>query len=445
MRRLESTQLRRDLRAIFGDGLAFSIMVGIGEAYLPAFVLALGAPEVWVGLVATIPLAAGSLLQLVSPRMIRILGSRKRWVVSMAVAQGCSFVPLIIGALLGRFPLPLIYFVASLYWGAGMATSPAWNTWIERLVPRCVRIGFLAHRTRAAQIGTLAGVIAGGAILGAAASWSRPLYGFALLFLLAAGFRLMSARFLVQQSEPQPIVPDRIVGTRELLRRTWCGEDGRLLRYLAAMMAGVMIAGPFFTPLMLGPLGFSYTSYMILLAIAFVSKTIALPVLGGVAKRWGARRVLWLGGLGIAPQPFLWLIDQSFPYLLVLQVFSGVAWAAHELAAMLLFFDTMKEEERTSLLTSFNVMNAAATLGGSLLGGGIFAAVGEGWIGYQTVFITSSCLRVGVLALVFRITDRPLHTARMAIRTIAVRPAFGALGRPLLGSLRGPVRSKRLR
>jgi MFS family permease len=259
--------------------------------------------------------------------MIGVLGSRKRWVVAMAITQGFAFLPLIAGALFGRLPLLLIYLVATVYWGAGMATGPAWNTWIERLIPRGVRIGFLAHRTRVAQIGTLGGLVAGGAILGAAASWSRPLHGFAVLFLLAAAFRFASARFLVQQSERLPITPDRLVGPRELLRRTWRGEDGRLLRYLAAIMGAVMIAGPFFTPLMLGPLGFSYTEYMILLATAFVSKTIALPLLGGAAKRWGARRLLWLGGIGIVPQPLLWLINQSVPYLLVLQVFSGVAWA----------------------------------------------------------------------------------------------------------------------
>ena len=37
-----SSQLRRDLRAMLGDGVSFSVMVGVGESYLPAFALALG-------------------------------------------------------------------------------------------------------------------------------------------------------------------------------------------------------------------------------------------------------------------------------------------------------------------------------------------------------------------------------------------------------------------
>ena len=42
--------VRRNLRAIFGDGVAFSLMVGLGETYIPAFVLALGMSEVLAGL-----------------------------------------------------------------------------------------------------------------------------------------------------------------------------------------------------------------------------------------------------------------------------------------------------------------------------------------------------------------------------------------------------------
>ena len=41
----EGDRTRRDLRAILGDGISFSLMVGMGETYLPAFVLALGMVE----------------------------------------------------------------------------------------------------------------------------------------------------------------------------------------------------------------------------------------------------------------------------------------------------------------------------------------------------------------------------------------------------------------
>jgi MFS family permease len=406
-------------------------MVGVGEAYLPAFALALGIHDIGAGLVATIPLALGSFLQIISPRVVRHLGSRRLWVSYCALVQAISFLPLIVAAVLGHLSLFGIYLIATVYWGAGMATGATWNTWVTRLVPRQVRIGFFSHRSGATQIAILVGLGLGGTILAISASWKHPLHGFALLFLLAATCRFLSAWTLRKQSEIRPIVADRIVGFRDLIQRTWTGEDGRLLGYLAGMMAAVMIAGPFFTPFMLIRLELGYTAYMFLLAASFAAKVIALPLLGRAARHWGAKRLLLMGGLGIFPLPLLWLINQTYPYLLALQLLSGVAWAAHELAAFLLFFDTLKEEERTSLLTSFNVMNALATLGGSLLGGAILAVVGADTAGYRTIFLVSTGLRLVVLGYGFRVTDKPLLTARILIRTIAIRPAFGGLGRPL--------------
>src|ERR1700728_585759 len=63
----ESGRTRRDLQAMLGDGISFSLMVGMGETYLPAFVLALGMGQVASGLIGTIPLLVGAILQLVSP------------------------------------------------------------------------------------------------------------------------------------------------------------------------------------------------------------------------------------------------------------------------------------------------------------------------------------------------------------------------------------------
>ena len=55
-------ELRSNLRHSWIDGLLFSGMVGVGETYLPAFVLASGHGELASGLVATVPMLTGALL-----------------------------------------------------------------------------------------------------------------------------------------------------------------------------------------------------------------------------------------------------------------------------------------------------------------------------------------------------------------------------------------------
>jgi cyanate permease len=81
----------RDLRAITADGVFFSVMVGLREAYVPAFALAAGLGEVVAGLVASVPMLAGAVLQLVTPVAVRRLGSYRRWIVICARLQALSF------------------------------------------------------------------------------------------------------------------------------------------------------------------------------------------------------------------------------------------------------------------------------------------------------------------------------------------------------------------
>ncbi|MCH5377404.1 MAG: hypothetical protein JJ992_25875, partial [Planctomycetes bacterium] len=125
------SRLRRDLRAIVGDGAAFSVMVGIGETYVPAFVLALGLGGIAAGMVATVPVLLGAVLQLVSPWAVQRLGSRRQWVV---VCARCQAVSLLLLAMLALFQVRWswpIFLLATFYWAGGLATGPAWNTWVE--------------------------------------------------------------------------------------------------------------------------------------------------------------------------------------------------------------------------------------------------------------------------------------------------------------------------
>jgi hypothetical protein len=140
--------LRHDLRAITGDGVAYSVMMGSGEAYLAAFVLALGFSDVMAGLMSTVPLLAGAVPQTISPHAVRILRSNKRWVVACVATQTLSFVPLIIAALIGTIPAWALFAIAALHWGSGMGAGPAWNIWVGQLIPVRLRASHLGNRAR---------------------------------------------------------------------------------------------------------------------------------------------------------------------------------------------------------------------------------------------------------------------------------------------------------
>ncbi len=435
----ETRRLRTDLRASVADGAAFSVMVGLGETYLPAFVLAVGHGEILAGLTATVPMLAGAVLQLGSPRLVARAGSHRRWVIACAVVQAAAFVPLFAAALAGRIPWTAVVLIATLYWGAGQAAGPAWNTWMAGVVPRRLRAPYFSRRTRAAQASVLAGLLAGGGILHLAAGHDATLLGFAVLFGAACCFRMVSVGFLVRQRGPRaPLNPDQRVSPLLLWTRVK-RRDGRLLAYMFAVQTTTYVAAPYFTPFMLGQLRLSYSTYMLLLTVAFVAKIVALPALGRFAQRFDAVSLLWLGGIGIVPLAALWAVSSAAWYLAALQVLGGVAWASYELATVLLLYETIRDEERTSVLTSFNLLNAVAIVAGSLVGGLILRLGGAGHYAYVIVFLVSSAGRLLTVGLLHGAAGVPRVPVWTRIGVLAVRPSAGSVDRPILSTIPEPA------
>ncbi len=428
---------RRDLRIMTVEGVAFSVMVGSGESYLAAFAIALGFGVVTTGLLTTVPLLAGGLIQLITPLGVRWAGSRRRWAVLCATLQAASFVPLILGAVLGRLPVLMVFLAASLYWATGMAIGPAWNAWAETLVPRRVRRRYFARRNSAAQMGLLAALLLSGLTLQATADAGRPLAGFVILFSLAAAGRVLSSRLLAAQSEQAVAPVDVDLPAIRLVRRLPSGPAGRLLLYLLTLTGSVMLAGPYFSPYMLSHLKLEYWQYMTLLATSLAAKVLVLPLWGVVARRVGLPALLRIAWVGIVPLPALWLVSGDFRWLLALQIVSGIFWAAHEYVSFLLLFETIQAHRRVTVLTAFNLGHAVATVSGAALAGAVFHSVGGGMTGYVVIFGGSSIARLACLALLARVQGMPRFVLRAPIlRPVAIRPSTGVVLKPILATVR---------
>ena len=421
-------------------------MVGLGETYVPAFVLAVGMGEVAAGWIVSAPLLAGAVLQLVGPRAVRRLGSQKRWVVLCAAAQVLCCLAYALLAWSQVVPPALVFLLAALYWATGMAGGPAWNTWVGSIIPASLRPRFLAHRARAGQAAVLLGLVAGGIALDAFQDRPGLLNVFAALFVAAGLARAVSTWFLGRQSEPRP-VPDhwRRVSAMELLRRARTGADGQLLLFMVALQAGVHVAGPFFTPYMLGELRFSYATFLALIATSFAAKMLALPFLGTVAKRVGSHRVLYVSTAGIVPLSAAWIVSTDVRYLLVLQVIGGVLWAGYELSTLLLFFERIDEAERTSVLTLFNLANAAAMVAGALVGGFLLETLEANRGAYHALFGISGVARLAALGLLLRVARVRAAPVLIIPRVLGVRPHSGSVDAPLVTVLPSPESASRER
>jgi len=433
-----SRHLQRNLAVSTADAATFGVMVGIGETFLPAFALAVGLGEVMAGLVASVPLMAGGMIQMATPWVLSRFNHRQAWVVGASTLQALAFVPLIVAAYVGSISGLGLLLVASIYWAGGLAGGPAWNSWIEQIVPRPVRASYFARRTRASQLATLLGFVCGGLLLqyGRGAGWVTT--AFAVLFLVAFLFRMISVVMLVAHRTPpaKPVVPTH-QSAASVAANTLNGRN--LLIYLVIVQGFVQISGPFFTPYMLKKLEMSYIVYTLLVATAFTAKIVSLAAWGKVAKKRGATWLLTVSAVAIVPLSSLWTVSQSVPWLIFIQSINGCIWAAYELGFFLLFFEALPQAQRVKMLTYYNFANTAAWCLGATVGALVLNAFSASVQGYYVLFYLSSFGRA--LALVYLLSHRPVVVAKVTsigLRIFGLRPSGPPLETPILSSIPEP-------
>jgi MFS family permease len=150
--------------------------------------------------------------------------------------------------------------------------------------------------------------------------------------------------------------------------------------------------------------------------------------------------MLWISGIGVVPLSGLWLISHSVAFLIFVQAVAGIMWGMWELATLLLLFDRIPQRQRTSVLTMFNVANAVAMVGGSLLGAAILSEMGETMVAYELLFGLSVAARLVSLVWLTRVVGPESRPRRIRIRPlitrdVAVRPQVGSIDPPIIAGI----------
>jgi MFS family permease len=389
---------------MYADGAAWSLMVGLGETYIPAFALALGKAPETAALLTCVPMLLGAILQWFLLPSVLSSPSLRRWVALVVALQALCFVPLLVAAWMGAMPTIALFAIVALYWGLGLSGGPAWSTWIETLVPKRLRMSYFAVRTRMLHAMTLGGIVAGGFLLQELAGVLAPTRAFVLLFAVALLARGASLLWLLRHSNGTLRVEElRSVSLLEFFRRLQHGEDGRLLAYVLCLQLAVQFAQPLVTPFLLNHQKLSYAAYMGLLAAFLLGKAVAMPALARFAQRRGLKALLTLGGLGMIPLTAPWLLTENYLLLFAAQALAGVFCGASELATFCAYFAAIDPRERVSILTHYNVLNAAAFAAGCLGGAWILRSASDPAQGYALAFGLSMVLRAATLLLLRRV------------------------------------------
>lgn len=389
------SQISKSLNLSLLDSFLYALMVGAGESYLPAYVLSLGLSEWLAGLIATMPLLSGAFLQILSQEALRAFKNHKIWVGSLAFVQAVSFVPLVYFALVAKPNTWTLFFILTFYWGAGFSTGPSWNYWMGHLISPQQAQSFFSKRMRLSQAGILIGLLLGGVALHNQVKIGPFTSTFGLIFFFAFVCRSLSAWMLSRKYYEKTWSEEKVLyRIRESWQIFWKEKKKRnfILKLLPFQMA-VYVSAPFVTPYMLAQMKMNYGQYMAAVSFLLIGKIVSLSFFEKF-KKLNYQQAFGLGLCFLCPSPLLWVLSDSFAYVLVLQLLGGAAWALFEVGLALIFFQDLKAEEKIPFLTFYNFLNAAGLLLGSAMGALYLKGHALAPQNYFTLFAIGGLLRI---------------------------------------------------
>ena len=449
MPRLHPAETERAMRLSVIEAGVWALMVGLAETYFVATAVHLGATPLHVGLAVALPLAVGSLGPLIALRTLSAAVARRPLAVGSVVLQ--ALVLLLLSTLLWTDQLPIYGLIAGLclYQMAGQAGGTAWASWYGDLVPAHIRGRWFSGRNRVVYVGTCVGLVSGGVLMQwiepAGVGGERSRLGFALLFLLAAVFRVVSGVLLSRSPEPDfHGIPPRAHVVR--FTRTRRGRQAlRILLLGAGFQFLVYWGSPFFAPFMLEDLRLDYVQYMIASLCVIVAKATFTSQWGRIVDQQSARTAYLISMIGVALVPWPWVWAQGLTLVILAQVVSGAMWSGYEVGYLAMLLENSTSKTRPYVFASQSVLNGIMQIAGTVFGAQVvFPLVG----GYREVFAASALGRMALVAvapfvLAALVRGERVRWDEVGVRLFGLRAHGGFSVRPVLPAEDEPETTER--
>jgi MFS family permease len=404
--------LRQTLATSRKEAVASAVMTATCDNYLGAFAVTLRATLLQMGWLSALPQLSGAAAQLLSVWLSPYFARRLVIVTGVTIQALAVFGMTLIALLNPEHSVMALVGLAVVYQVSANFVQPQWRSWMGSLVPPGRRGAFFAGRTQLTML-TVFSVFAGGGILLAAfEERGIALRGFAVLFLLAALGRSLSAWYLYRMHDPDPaheIPSGNFTATAHRIRDAFRNRSfSHYSLFVASMQAAVAVSAPFFSVYMLRDLQFSYWLFSINTAVSIITQFFTLAAWGRVCDRLGNRIVMVTSSLLLPVVPALWLVSANFYYLCAVQVLSGIAWGGFTLSTANYIYDL--RPPRANFASYAAVQSSLGATGiflGALAGGFLATAMARYAAALPDViqpthpvvliFFVSACLRLAIV------------------------------------------------
>lgn len=406
-------KVKDSLRFALLEGAPTGIALGIMDNFINPLAVALGAGNIQIGVLNSLPRLFVSLSQLKTADLAERLGSRKRLIVPAVFLHALSFIPIALTPfLMGNTALLLLILGYTWCMVSAHFAGPAWGSMMSDLVPVRRRGSYFGRRDRLLGFVSVLSVFLAGYYLNWVASASdglptrkeEALFGFFVVFLVAGLARTISGYLLTLIYEPPlRIKEEHYFSFWDFLRRAPEGNFGQHVTFVAAIHFATLMSAPFFAVFMLRDLGFSYLTYSVLVTVAHTVALLSGPFWGRYADKAGNLKVLRICSCILPLLPILWVFSQDVRYLFFVQILSGIGWGGFNLCSVNFVYESAIPEKRTRCVSYYSATNGVAAFAGTLLGGFLANHLPH-LLGYRLLFLflLSGILRA--LAGIFLLT-----------------------------------------
>ena len=379
------------------EASASAVSDGVGMRYITPFALKLGATNLHIGFLTSLSSLLGNFSQLFTPKLIERV-PRKKLLFFCALVQAIMWLfVMFVGALFFLFHIDskiaptVLVIIYTILIAAGAFMTPAWNSWMKDIVKEKAG-AYFGKRNKIAGFIAVISMLAAGFVLDYFAK-TKIFIGFFLLFALAFFARLISSLLLLKKYEPKLIhEKGYYFSFFQFIKYAPKSNYGKFAIFVSLIQLTTAIASPFFSVYMLKHLGFSYTRWIIVIIASSFVALMLMPMWGKFADRYGNIKAIKITAFLVPLVPLLWLASPLLPrqyllfYLILVEMFSGAAWAGFNLASSNFVYDAVTRQRMALCVAYSNFLNGIGVFIGATLGG-LISSIPFSIFGFESILI----------------------------------------------------------
>jgi MFS family permease len=374
---------------------------GFTSVFLAAYAIAQGASNTVIGLLGAMPYLAFLITQLPGVQLATHF-KRKKLSAFLGVLGDIWWIGILLAPYITSNPILLIVICYMFFRISVGLQSPAYNTLLADIVEAKTRGSFFSKRLKLLGIfGTIA-VLGGGAWLKLFPESS--LTGFVIMFAVGVLLGLACRLIVLKVDEPEYRDHEHHTVTEFLSLK---GELRRFIGFAMAFSFAFNIASPLIVVYILKDLGASYWFYALIAGTATLAKVFASGRIGAITDRYGDKPVTIIGVVctAVAPLAYLFVTPSLLWLTIPISIFSGVAWAAVDIARFNYLLGLTTPEKEGIQIAEYNFYVSIPLAIAPLLGGYLSEHVTLILTGVPLVLLLSGVLRIVSVIPLLKLRD----------------------------------------